>query len=124
MVKSGPSSIILWDTLKLSAEPLRGRSDVLVVAQVKVREAGRKGDDEYRINFELNRHHGIVSHDTEVLVSNAGVDGPLWRYSGRRDILVAIKDRFLATQLYAHVAGQLGWLPNSSVELVHAPLDP
>jgi len=124
MVKAGSGSIILWDTLKLSATPLWGRCDVLVLAQVKVRERGQKGDDEYRITFELNRHHGIVSHDTEVLVPAAGVDAPLWRYSGRRDILVAIKDRFLTTQLYAYVAGQLGWLPNSGVELIHAPLDP
>ncbi len=124
MVKSGSGSIILWDTLKLSATPLWGRSGVLVVAQVKVRERGQKGDDEYRINFELNRHHGIVSNDTEVLVPASGVDAPPWRYSGRRDILLAVKDRFLTTQLYAYVAGQLGWLPNSGVELIHAPLDP
>lgn len=124
MVEPGPSSTILWDTLELSAEPLRGRSDILVVAHVRVKEPDQKGTDAYRINFELNRRHGLVSHDTEVMVPAAGPDGPLWRYSGRRDIVVAIKDRFLTTHLYAHMAGQLGWTPGSSVEPVQAPLDP
>ncbi|PVE21091.1 hypothetical protein DC522_28520 [Microvirga sp. KLBC 81] len=124
MGEPGPSSVILWDTLKLSAEPLRARSDILVVAQVMVRDRGQKGADQYRINFEINRHHGLVSQDTEVLVSGAGGDGHLWRYSGRRDVVAAVKDRFLTTQLYSHVAGQLGWIRNPSVELVHAPLDP
>jgi hypothetical protein len=123
MADIGTSAIILWDTLKLSAEPLRGRSDILVVADVKVQERGRKRADEYRINFEINRHHGLVSYDTEVMES-AGVDGPHWRYSGRRDLVVAVKDRFLKTQLYTHVAGQLGWIINPRVELVNAPLDP
>jgi hypothetical protein len=116
-------SNILWDTLKLSAEPLRGRGGILTVAQVRVQETGQKGSDEYRINFELNRHHGLVAHDTEVMVP-IDADGPRWRYSGRRDLVVAVKDRFLETQLYTHVAGQLGWVPNPDVELVHAPLDP
>jgi hypothetical protein len=89
-----------------------------------VRDSSQKGAGQYRINFEINRHHGLVSHDTEVLVPAARADGPLWRYSGRRDILVAVKDRFLTTQLYAHMARQLGWMPASSVELIHAPLDP
>jgi len=124
MVEPGPSAVILWDTLKLSAEPLRGRSDILVVAQVQVRESGQKGPAQYRINFELNSHHGLVSHDTEVLVSATGADGPLWRYSGRRDVVLAVKDRFLTTQLYAHVARQLGWIAKSDDELVSAPLDP
>lgn len=124
MVEPGPSSVILWDTLELSAEPLRGRSDILVVARVKVEKPDRKGLDEYRINFEINRHHGLVSHDTEVMVPAAGLDGPLWRYSGRRDIVVALKNRFLTTQLYAHMAGQLGWTPDTNFGLVHAPLDP
>lgn len=116
-------SNILWDTLKLSAEPLRGRSGILVVAQVRVQVTGHKGSDEYRINFELNRHHGLVSHDTEILVSAAGADGPLWRYSGRRDMVLAIKNHFLTTQLYSHVAGELGWIPTSGVSLIHTPLD-
>ncbi|QRM29488.1 hypothetical protein [Microvirga sp. VF16] len=124
MVGLGPNSVILWDTLKLSAEPLRGRSDILVVAQVKVQKNGQRGSDEYRINFELNRHHGLVSQDTEVLISAAGADEPLWRYSGRRDLVVAIKDRFLKTQLYSHVAGQLGWMLDPHVDLIQAPLDP
>ncbi|UVF19648.1 hypothetical protein HPT29_000355 [Microvirga terrae] len=124
MVELAPSSVILWDTLKLSAEPLRGRCDILVVARVKVQTSGRKGFDEYRINFELNRHHGLVSHDTEVLTPAAGADEPLWRYSGRRDLVVAVKNRFLATQLYAHVAGQLGWMPEQRTDLIQAPLDP
>jgi hypothetical protein len=119
----GTGPIILWDTLKLSAELLPSRSDILVVADVKVQERGQTRSDEYRINFELNRHHGLVSNDTEVMES-AGADGPHWRYSGRRDILVAVKERFLTTQLYTHMAGQLGWVLNSSVELVDAPLDP
>ena len=63
----GAGPIILWDTLRLSAEPLRGRSDILVVAHVKVQERGRKRSDQYRIIFEINRHHGLVSHDTEVM---------------------------------------------------------
>jgi hypothetical protein len=116
-------SNILWDTLKLSAELLRGRGGILVVAQVRVQETGQKGSDEYRINFELNRHHGLVAHDTEVMVLASAGD-PRWRYSGRRDLVVALKDRFLETQLYTHVAGQLGWVNNPDVELVHAPLDP
>ncbi len=124
MVEPEPRSAIMWDTLELSAEPLRGRSGILVVACVKVKEPDRNGADAYRINFEINRRHGLVSNDTEVMVPAAGPDGPLWRYSGRRDIVVAIKDRFLTTQLYAHMAGQLGWTSNPSVEPVHAPLDP
>jgi hypothetical protein len=124
MTETGPTSVIVWDTLKLSAEPLRGRGDILVVAQVKVRKTGQNGSDEYRINFELNRHHGLVSDDTERLVATAGADRPLWRYSGRRDLVLAVKDRFLTTQLYTHMAGQLGWTFNPSVELVDAPLDP
>jgi hypothetical protein len=123
MANTGTSPIILWDTLKLSAEPLRGRCDILVVANVKVHERGQKRSDEYRINFELNRHHGLVAYDTEVMES-AGADGPHWRYSGRRDLVVVVKDRFLTTQLYTHVAGQLGWTHNPSVEPVSAPLDP
>jgi hypothetical protein len=111
MTEPGTPPIVLWDTLKLSAEPLRGRSDILVLAQVKVQDGGQKRPDEYRINFEINRHHGLVSYDTEVLVSAVGADGPRWRYSGRRDLVVAVKDRFLSTQLYNHVAGQLGWVP-------------
>jgi hypothetical protein len=117
-------SVILWDTLKLSANPLRGRGDILVVADVKVWKTGQEGPDQYRINFELNRHHGLVSHDTEVWAWPTGGDVPQWRYSGRRDLVVAVKDYFLTTQLYAHVAGQLGWVPNPSVEPVNAPLDP
>src|SRR5215212_354723 len=124
MTEPGTSPIILWDTLKLSAEPLRSRSDILVVADVRVQERGQKRPDEYRINFELNRHHGLVSYDTEVMVSAAGGDDPHWRYSGRRDLVVAVKHRFLKTQLYTHVAGQLGWTLNPDVELVDAPLDP
>jgi hypothetical protein len=123
MADTRASPVILWDTLKLSANPLRARCDILVVAEVKVQERGQKRPGDYRINFELNRHHGLVSTDTEVM-EPAGVDGPHWRYSGRRDLVVAVKDRFLTTQLYARVAGQLGWFPNSSVELADVPLDP
>jgi hypothetical protein len=124
MVEPGPSSVILWDTLKVSAHPLQGRSGILVVAQVGVRETGQKGAAQYRVNFELNRHHGLISHDTEVLVSGSEREGLSWRYSGRRDVVVAVKDRFLTTQLYAHVAGQLGWTTNPSIEVVQSPLDP
>jgi hypothetical protein len=123
MTELRTSSNILWDTLKISAEPLRGRGGILAVAQVRVQETGQKGSDEYRINFELERHHGLVAHDTEVMVPS-GADGPRWWYSGRRDLVVAIKDRLLKTQLYTHVAGKLGWVPNPDVELVHAALDP
>ncbi len=123
MVEPGSSSTILWDTLELSAEPLRGRSGILVTAHVKVRSSRQQADDEYRINFEINRHHGLVSHDTEMRILAPVADGPLWRYSGRRDIVVAVKDRFVATQLYAHMAGQLGWISNSEVGFVVAPLD-
>jgi hypothetical protein len=91
---------------------------------VKVRKAGQKGSDNYRISFEINRHHGLVSHDVEVWVWPPGGDVPRWRYSGCRDLVVAVKDRFLTTQLYTHMAGQLGWTFNPSVELVDAPLDP
>jgi hypothetical protein len=123
MTKPVTGSNIQWDTLKLSASPLRSRSDILVVADVKVQERGRKRSDEYRINFELNRHHGLVSDNTEVM-EPAGADGPHWRYSGRRDLVVAVKHRFLTTQLYTHVAGQLGWVHDPGVDIVHAPLDP
>lgn len=123
MTESRTASNIEWDSLKLSADPLWGRGDILVVADVKVQERGRRRSDEYRINFELNRHHGLVSNDTEVLEPE-GPDGPHWRYSGRRDLVVALKDHFLTTQLYTHVAGQLGWMVNPNVELVAAPLDP
>jgi hypothetical protein len=124
MTEPGTPPIILWDTLKLSATPLLGRSGILVTAHVQVRKQGHTGSDEYRINFEINRHHGLVSHDTEVLVTAAGDDGPRWRYSGRRDLVVAVKDRFLTTQLYSHMACQLGWVPDTSVSLNHAPLEP
>ena len=124
MIEPNAGSTVLWDTLKLSAQPLRGRSDILVSARVRVQEAGQEGSDEYSVSFELNRHHGIVSQDTEVLVPDAGEDSPPWRYSGRRDILLAVKDHFLTTQLYAHVAGQLGWMVDSSVWLSDAPLEP
>jgi hypothetical protein len=124
MAEPRPRAVILWDTLKLSAEPLRGRCDILVAAQVQVRESGQSSADQYRVNFEINRHHGLVSYDTEVLVSGTRTDGPHWRYSGRRDILVAVKEHFLKTQLYAHVARQLGWIPGHGAELVNAPLDP
>jgi hypothetical protein len=123
MTEPGTASNIEWDTLKLSAEPLASRSDILVVAEVKVQEPAQKRPNEYRINFELNRHHGLVSYDTEVMVSS-GAEGLRWRYSGRRDIVMAVKDHFLRTQLYAHAARQLGWIDNPSVELVDAPLDP
>jgi hypothetical protein len=86
MADIGTGPIILWDTLKLSAELLPSRSDILVVADVKVQERGQTRSDEYRINFELNRHHGLVSYDAEVK-ELAGLDGPHWRYSGRRDVL-------------------------------------
>jgi hypothetical protein len=99
---------ILWDTLKLSAKPLKGRSDILVVAHLRVQQSNPQGYDEYRLNFEINRKHGPVSYDMEVRVPDAPADSPLWRYSGRRDLVVALRDRFLTTQLYAHVAGQLG----------------
>ncbi len=104
---------ISWDTLKLSAKPLKGRSVILVVAHVRVQQQNPQGYDEYRLHFEINRHHGLVSYDMEVLVPDARADSPRWRYSGRLDIVVAIRDHFLTTQLYAHVAGQLGWMTES-----------
>ena len=125
MASSGLNPNIQWDTLEFSATPLQGRSGILVVAQFKTHKQDQKGSDAYRVNFELNRHHGLVSHDTEVLVTAAGGgDGARWRYSGRRDLVVAAKDRFLATQLYSHMARQLGWVPDPSVQLNHAPLEP
>jgi hypothetical protein len=124
MTEPGTPSIILWDTLTLSAEPLLGRSGILVTAHVQVRKQGQTSPDEYRINFEINRHHGLVSHDTEVQVTAASRDGLRWRYSGRRDLVVAVKERFLTTQLYSHMARHLGWVPGPSVRLNHAPLEP
>jgi hypothetical protein len=124
MADTGTNPSILWDTLKLSAKPLRGRCDILVTAHVKVGKSEQKSCDEYRVNFELNSHHGLVSYDTEVLVPSAEADTLRWRYSGRRDIVVAVKNRFLTTQLYAHVAGQLGWMPSPRPSLLQAPLDP
>ncbi len=124
MVERRTSSVILWDTLKLSAQPLRGRSGILVVAQVGVQKESEKSAAQYRVNFELNRHHGLISHDTEVLVSDTEKEGPRWRYSGRREVVLAVKDHFLTTQLYAHVAGQLGWVRKASVEVAQVPLDP
>lgn len=105
-----------WDTLKLSAEPLRARNDILVVARVMVQKQQQTGYDEYRVNFELNRHHGLVSNDTELFVSPTEPDGSTWRYSGRRDILIAIKNHFLTTQLYSDLALQLGWVPHTDEE--------
>jgi hypothetical protein len=124
MADTGTGPTILWDTLKLSAQPLRGRSDILVTAHVKVGKSGQKGSDEYRVNFELNSHHGLVSYDTEVLVPDAEADTPRWRYSGRRDIVVEVKNRFLTTELYSHMAGQLGWVPAPRPSLAQVPLDP
>jgi hypothetical protein len=124
MADTGTSPTIFWDTLKLSAQPMRGRSDILVTAHVKVGKSDQNGSDEYRVHFEINSHHGLVSYDTEVLVPNADADPPLWRYSGRRDIVVEVKNRFLTTQLYSHVAGQLGWVSAPRPPLVQAPLDP
>lgn len=124
MVESGLPFTVVWDSLKLSAEPLPGRSDILVVAQVMVSERGRKGADRYRVNFEINRHHGLVSQDTEVLVPGPEGSAPRWRYSGRRDVVETIKEHFLTTQLYAHTASQLGWLPTTGRQVSRAPLDP
>ena len=115
---------ILWDTLKLSAKPLTGRSDILVVAHLRIQQGNPQGYDEYRLHFEINRKHGLVSYDMEVRVPDAGADSPHWRYSGQRDIVVAVRDQFLTTQLYAHVAGQLGWMADSSEWLSDAPLEP
>jgi hypothetical protein len=100
---------ILWDTLNLSARPLRGRCDILVVAQVKARKRDQRDPAEYRINFELNRQHGLVSYDAEVLDTAGGARNPRWKYSARRDLSVATRDHLLTTQLYAHLAHQLGW---------------
>src|SRR5918993_3102785 len=111
---------ISWDTLKLSAKPLKGRSDILVGARLRVPQDNPQRYDEYRLSFEINRQHGLIWYNMEVLVPDAGDDGPLWRYSGRREIVVAVRDRFLTTQLYAHVAGQLGWMADSSVWLSDA----
>ena len=52
---------ILWDTLELSAKPLKGRSDILVAAHVRVQHCNLQGYDEYRLNFEINRQHDLVS---------------------------------------------------------------
>ena len=124
MTSSGLNPDIQWDTLDLSATPLHGRSGILVLAKFKTQKRDQRGSDEYRVSFEINRHHGLVSHDTEVLVTAAGEDGPRWRYSGRRELVVAVKERFLTTQLYSHMARQLGWIPDPSVRMNHAPLDP
>ena len=124
MTHSGSSPNIQWDTLEFSATPLQGRSGILVVSQFKTQKQDQKGSDEYRVNFELNRQHGLVCHDTELMVTTTGDDGPRWRYSGRRDLVVAVKDRFLTTQLYSHMARQLGWIPDTSVRLNQAPLEP
>jgi hypothetical protein len=119
----GTGPIILWDTLKLSAELLPSRSDILVVADVKVQERGQTRSDEYRINFELNRHHGLVSYDAEVKEPTGAGWSSLEVFRATRCV-VAIKNRFLTTHLYSHVTGQLGWIPAPSVELVDASLDP
>jgi hypothetical protein len=124
MTEVGTSLNILWDTLKLSAAPLRGRGGILVVAQVRVQKPGQRSTDAYRVSFELNRHHGLVSHDTEVLVSVTGEDSPRWRYSGQRDLVMALKDHFVTTQLYAHMAGQLGWIAELREPPTDVPLDP
>jgi hypothetical protein len=122
MTEPGRASNIQWGTLDLSAIPLQGRSGLLVVAKFKTQTREQRGSDEYRVSFEINRHHGLVSYDTEVLVP--GADGPRWRYSGQRDLVVAVKDHFLATQLYSHMARRLGWIANPSVQVNHAPLEP
>ena len=98
-----------WDTLQLSATPLRARSDILVVSRVTAKQGHGQGYVPYRMNFEINRYHGLVSHDIEVMVAEGDQDEPAWRHSIRRDLVLAIRDRFLTTQLYAHAAHQLGW---------------
>jgi hypothetical protein len=40
VTEPGTSPNVLWDTLRPSAQPLRGRSDILVAAQVELRIAG------------------------------------------------------------------------------------
>jgi hypothetical protein len=100
---------ILWDTLNLSGRPLRGRCDILVVGQVKARKRDRRDPDDYRINFELNQQHGLVSYDAEVLDTAGGAGNLRWRYLAHHDLIVAIRDHFLTTQLYGHLAHQLGW---------------
>src|SRR5918994_2665511 len=97
---------ISWDTLKLSAKPLKGRSDILVGAHLRVSQGNPQGYDEYRLSFEINRQHGLIWYNMEVLVPDAGADGPLWRYSGRREIVVAVRGGFFTTQTFSHLAGQ------------------
>jgi hypothetical protein len=45
MAEAKTRPTMLWDTLKLSAEPLRGRSDIRVAARVKVQRSDQTGYD-------------------------------------------------------------------------------
>lgn len=101
---------ISWDSLKLSAEPLRGRSDILVVAHVEIHNDNHGRYDQYRVNFEINRQNGIVAYEADVLDFGNGAGEPVWKFSTRRDVIVAIRDHFLTSSLYAHLAQQLGWV--------------
>jgi hypothetical protein len=47
-----------------------------VIAQVRVRQRNPQGYDEYRLNFAINRKHGLVSYDMEVQVPDARADRP------------------------------------------------
>ena len=110
-----PASSILWESLGLSAEALRARSDILVVAQVEARKPERDGYSQYRVQFELNKHHGLVAHEVQFRGTLDDRDRPTWIHSIRRDLALAVRDHFLTTQLYMHLAHQLGWFTKPTV---------
>jgi hypothetical protein len=79
-----------------------------------VRAAKKNGlnHGEDRLFLEIDRQHGLVSYDAEILVTPSTANRPAWVCSTRRDLALAIRDQFLKTQLYAHLARQLGWMPS------------
>src|SRR3954466_7167165 len=105
--RDDPGPSILWDTLEISAQPLQGRCDLLVVAHLQAEKRSHDGYGQYRVQFELDRHHGLVSHEVLLLTMTGDADRPIWMHSTRRDLALAVRDRFLKTQLYTHLARQL-----------------
>jgi hypothetical protein len=102
---------ILWDTLEFSATPSRGRGDILVISRLKAKKKNWDEYADYRVQFEINKKHDLVSHEVEILVSDAGAGGATWHDAVRRDLAVAIRDHFVKTGYYTDMARQLGWSP-------------
>ena len=64
---------------------------------------------QYRVKFELNKDHGLVTHEVELLSPAGEMDQPTWVHSIWRDLALAVRDHFLKTHHYTDIARQLGW---------------